>query len=164
MKIRTTFRHTFIATFLMVIGMISSNVIAAGNIQLVEVVTLKAKPAAVWALVGDFNGLYRWHPAITTSALNNKVRVLTLNDGAEITEILLEQDDTHRSYSYAITKSPLPVTNYEAKISVTPNGENGSVVTWAASFNASGVSDIEAEEFMRGVFKAGLENLEIVYN
>ncbi|WP_420554289.1 SRPBCC family protein [Neptuniibacter marinus] len=145
-------------------GMLSGTAFAAGNIDVKESVTLNAKPAAVWALVGDYNGLYRWHPAIATSDRQDKVRVLTLGDGATITEMLLEQDNENHSYRYAITKSPLPVADYEAEIAVQSNGKGGSTVTWSTSFNAAGLPDKEAEKVIQGVFKAGLGNLEKLYN
>lgn len=145
-------------------GMLSGTAFAAGNIDVKESVTLNAKPAAVWALVGDYNGLYRWHPAIAASDRQDKVRVLTLGDGATITEMLLEQDNENHSYRYAITKSPLPVADYEAEIAVQSNGKGGSTVTWSTSFNAAGLPDKEAEKVIQGVFKAGLGNLEKLYN
>lgn len=41
-------------------ALLSSTVLGAGPVQVEESVELHAKPAAVWALVGDYNGLYRW--------------------------------------------------------------------------------------------------------
>jgi len=142
----------------------SINVMAAGNIQVEESVQLTVKPSAVWALVGDYNGLYRWHPAVTTSERNDKTRLLTLGNGAQITETLLDLDNAQHSYRYAIEQSPLPVADYESTIQVSSDGKGGSTVTWSSSFNAAGAPDKEAADVIRGVYQAGLANLEKLYN
>ncbi|WP_415892119.1 SRPBCC family protein [Neptuniibacter sp. PT8_73] len=140
------------------------NVSAAGNIAVEESVKLNVKPSAVWALLGDYNGLYRWHPAVASSDRDNKVRVLTLGNGAKITETLLSKDEGKRSYRYQIDKSPLPVSDYESEIQVKLDGQGGSIVVWSSSFNAAGASDAEAEKTIRGVYQAGLQNLDKLYN
>jgi len=140
------------------------NASAAGNIAVEESVKLNVKPSAVWALLGDYNGLYRWHPAVASSDRDNAVRVLTLGNGAQITETLLSKDEGNRSYRYQIDKSPLPVSDYESEIKVTLDGQGGSIVTWSSNFNASGASDAEAEKTIRGVYQAGLQNLDKLYN
>lgn len=151
-------------TLVVVASLNGPHVLAAGNVVVEESVQLNVKPAAVWALVGDYNGLYRWHPAVAKSDRDNQVRVLTLGNGAQITETLLGQNDEQHSYSYQIDKSPLPVSDYESEISVKAGEQGGSVVTWKSSFNASGASDQEAAKVIRGVYQAGLGNLEKIYN
>ncbi|MFW1676519.1 SRPBCC family protein [Pontibacter sp. JAM-7] len=149
---------------LLLSALISGQALAAGNIAVTESVQLNAKPAAVWALVGDFNGLYRWHPAVIKSqSTSDTGRILTLGNGATISETLLSQDNEAHSYSYRIDESPLPVASYEASIAVSAT-ENGSLVTWSSSFDASGASDEEAASTIRGVYKAGLEHLSDLYN
>lgn len=142
----------------------SKNTLASGSIDVKESVQVNAKPAAVWALIGDYNGLYRWHPVVASSQRSDKIRILTLGNGAQLVESLLSQDDTQHSYSYAIVSSPLPVTGYESTIKVTDNGKGGSTVTWSSSFNAAGVSDEDAASAIQGVYQAGLNNLEKLYN
>lgn len=142
----------------------SANAIAAGNINIKESVQINAKPTAVWALVGDYNSLYRWHPVVTSSDRNGKIRILTLGNGAQLIETLLSQDDTNHTYSYAIVSSPLPVADYESTLNVMDNGKGGSTVTWSSSFNAAGASDADATTAIQGVYQAGLKNLEKLYN
>lgn len=142
----------------------AANVSAAGSIAVEETMKLNAKPAAVWALLGDFNGLYRWHPAVASSDRDNNIRVLTLGNGAQITETLLSKDQANRSYRYKIDQAPLPVSDYEAEIKVSLDDKGGSIVVWSSNFNAAGASDQEAEKAIRGVYQAGLQNLEKLYN
>ena len=67
------------------------------------------------------------------------------------------------SYSYIITESPLPVSDYAATIKVEPNDKGTSTVTWSASFNAAGADDAKAVEVITGVFDGGLKALEDLY-
>lgn len=134
------------------------------TIHVEESVQLQTKPSAVWALLGDYNGLYRWHPAVAASQQQDKIRVLTLADGAQITEKLISIDEEQSCYSYSIEESPLPISHYQSSIQVKDNGQGGSVVSWSSHFNADGASDQEAEEVIRGIYQAGLSNLAALYN
>lgn len=104
------------------------------------------------------------HPAVTKSEQTDKVRLLTLGNGAQLTETLTEMDNTRYTYRYKINQSPLPVSNYASSITVTDNGTNGTIVTWSSSFNAAGASDEDAAKAIRGVYQAGLNNLADLYN
>jgi mxaD protein len=104
-------------------------------------VELKESPDRVWAVVGDFLGIHRWHPGIKGTTLlegENKqplaVRQLDLGEGQWLISELLEWDGPRRALRYRILKSPLPFVNYVAtySVSATPNG--GSVFTWKADF------------------------------
>jgi len=132
--------------------------------------TVNASPDTAWKMIGDFNHLDVWHPVVVDSKLVGDtkgvgaVRVLTLGNGASITEKLLSHDDGAHHYSYAITESPLPVANYESTISITPAADGKSVVKWTSSFNAKGASDEEAVKTITGIYDAGLNNLNKHFN
>lgn len=120
----------------------------------------------VWSLVGNFNGLPEWHPAIDSSEIETeggaKTRTLKLADGSTITERLEESDDSARSYTYSIVSGPIPVSNYTATIKVEPS-DQGCTVSWSSDFQASGASEDEAVRAIRGIYEAGLENLKRLY-
>lgn len=145
-------------------AVLCSTLTHAGSINVEESINLKAKPEAVWALIGDYNALYRWHPAVAESKRDGDIRILTLGNGAKFVETLTDQNDTARSYSYVIDKSPLPVASYASKIQVQTDGQGGSKVIWSSSFDPNGVSKDEAGEIVRGVYQAGLGNLAKLYN
>lgn len=112
----------------------------------------------LWARVGRFNAIHEWHPlvAATQSFEDGTRRKCTLGDGAVISETLLSEEAM--SYTYRIDESPLPLSSYEATISVTKDGA-GSEMQWAASFQPDGVSDAEAEELIGGIVQAGFDSL-----
>ncbi|WP_169051443.1 SRPBCC family protein [Neptunomonas sp. XY-337] len=142
-------------------SLLAASTLHAETISVKESISLNSQPAAVWALVGDYNGLHRWHPAVKSSTQDGNIRILTLQNGAQFVETLTEQSD--KQYSYMIDKSPLPVSRYNSTISVT-RGPNGMAqVTWGSNFEANGVSADEAAEIVRGIYQAGLNNLQALY-
>jgi hypothetical protein len=135
-------------------------VVPASAIESTVKGTSAASADAVWAKVGDFCGISRWHPAIEKCALSadGKMRTLSLKGGGTVVEKLEKRDDTMRSYSYSIIEGPLPVANYVSTISVANEG-SGSIVTWSGKYDAKGASDADAKKTMDGVYQAGVDML-----
>jgi len=119
-----------------------------------------------WALVGDYNSLAKWHPAVKTSELTGSgqghgdIRLLTLTDGAAIYDELTEYQAIGKSYTYRLIKSPLPVYGYLGSMRVKDNGNNTSTVIWESRFYADGVQDKEAVALITGVYESGLKALK----
>lgn len=138
---------------------------AAGAVSVERKVTVDNSPTTVWKLMGNFNALDVWHPAIVKSELKGtgagtgEWRLLTLENGATILEKLLSYSATEKSYSYLILKSPLPVANYQGSITLAPAEEGQTVVKWSSTFDAVGVSDEQAAKIIGGIYEAGLAKL-----
>ena len=71
-----------------------------------ESVSLNASAADIWSVIGDFDRLDTWHPAIAgseaASSGGSSIRHLTLGDGSKIVERLDESAGKARSYTYTI--------------------------------------------------------------
>jgi hypothetical protein len=119
----------------------------------------------VWDLIGGFNTLPDWHPAVEKSELEQEgsMRRLSLVGGGTIIEKLEKKDDNNRLYSYSIIDSPLPVANYVATISVTDLGNGKTRVEWSGEFNPSGASEGDAVKVIEGIYQAGLDNLRKIF-
>jgi Polyketide cyclase / dehydrase and lipid transport len=147
--------------FLVGAALMASTVLAQA-VDVSKTINAPAAPDAVWAKIGDFCGIGKWHPAVEKCEMAEKDgatwRTLSLKGGGSIVEKQLARDDANMSYSYAITESPLPVANYQSTISVTPNGA-GSTIIWVGKFDAKGASDEEAAKVMSGIYEAGLAEL-----
>lgn len=129
---------------------------------------IPADAAAVWAVVREFDGLPRWHPAIERSELETPgdsvgaVRHLTLGGGGgEVREVLAALDDNARSLTYEILESPFAVRLYRSTIRVVPVTTTGeSFVEWSLVFDCDAAdSESLAEFFSQQVFAAGLAGL-----
>jgi hypothetical protein len=119
-----------------------------------------ASADAVWAKVGDFCGIGKWHPAIEKCVLSadGKQRTLSLKGGGTVVEKLEKRDDAAHSYTYSIIDGPLPVANYTSTISVAAAG-TGSTITWSGKYDAKGASDADAKKTMDGVYQGGIDQL-----
>lgn len=126
-------------------------------------VELGASAERVWQLVGDFDALSRWHPAVASSRVSREggrtLRRLGLHGGGTIIEALEHHDEAAHRYTYSILDAPLPVANYRSELSVEEQGGERCRVRWSSRFEPDGVPEPEAVETIRGIYKAGLDAL-----
>ena len=117
-------------------------------------------------MIGSFNGLPDWHPAVEKSETKSeggmKIRTLHLAGGGEIVERLESADDKERTYSYSIMSSPLPVADYTATIKVR-EADIGCTVEWSSEFTPSDAPESEAAAVVRGIYETGFENLKKMF-
>lgn len=126
---------------------------------------LPASVESVWRLIGGFNALPDWHPAIAKSELSDggHKRTLRLFAGGVIVERFESRGDEY-SYSYSIEESPLPVRNYTAAIAVRPTADgSGCRIEWSGDFQAAEVPNNEAIRVIQGIYQVGLDNLEKIF-
>lgn len=126
---------------------------------------LTVSPDKVWELIGGFNALPDWHPAVEKSELEEEgsMRKLSLAGGGTIIEKLEKVDENERTYTYSIVDSPLPVANYTATIRVKDDGSGNTTVEWIGEFNPEGATENEAVEVIQGIYQAGLDNLKKMF-
>ena len=131
--------------------------------------TLHVPASAVWNMIGGFNELARWHPAVVKSEeIKEKggvtARRLTLSDGGVIVAQLEQHDDKARTYSYSVVETPLPVAGYRASLHVREAADGHScTVAWISEFEPSGAPEGEAIKVIRGLYEAGFDNLRKLF-
>ncbi|MEJ2375657.1 MAG: SRPBCC family protein [Pseudolabrys sp.] len=97
-------------------------------IRIVRSTIIDAPTDAVWAVLRDFNGHDRWHPAVAKSSIERAqtsdklgcVRHFFLRDGSELRERLLTLSDLEQTYSYCLLDTPVPLFNYVAHVRLVP--------------------------------------------
>lgn len=127
--------------------------------------TFKISPEEVWKLVGQFNALPDWHPAVQSSRLEDdgRLRRLSLFGGGEIVERLEQIDEKDRLYRYSIVSGPLPVANYTATLRVRDDGKGNSVVEWSSEFDPAGAAEMDAVKMVQSVYQSGFDNLKKMF-
>lgn len=122
---------------------------------------------AVWTVIGGFNALPDWHPAVAKSEVveegGSRLRTLSLAGGGTIVEKLDRSDDKERTYSYSIVSGPLPVANYQSSIRVREKDGGGCTVEWSSEFDAEGAPESDAVAAVRGIYEAGFANLQKMF-
>lgn len=121
--------------------------------------TIIAAPVdRVWAVLRDFNGHDRWHPAVERSEIEHEepadkvgcVRKFRLNDGAVLREQLLALSDRDHSFRYFIVEAPVPLHGYVADMRLRPVTSDGSTYCeWRASFEPPPAERAALARFVR---------------
>ncbi len=131
---------------------------------------LAAPARQVWDLIGGFNALADWHPAIEKSEIESgegrkgSLRRLGLAGGGSIVERLEEVDENERVYSYSILESPLPVAEYTGNLRVREDEKGGAcTVEWSSEFQPSGSTEADAVKAIEGIYQAGFDNLKKMF-
>ena len=125
-----------------------------------------ASPDAVWAVVRDFCVL--WHPVMTTcrgetGADGALVRAFTVKgEDTVYRERLTWFSDSDRSLGYTLLEGIAGAEAYDARITVAPADDGGSVITWTAQITASTGRADEIATGTTAVFQAGVAALATV--
>ncbi len=126
---------------------------------------LPVPAAKVWEVVGGFNAMPDWHPLVETSELEGggKTRRIGMPGAGILVEKLEHSDENERTYTYSIVEGPLPVSDYKATIKAVDDADGtGCTIEWSSDFEAQG-NETDALTAVRGVFEAGLKNLEKMF-
>jgi len=125
-----------------------------------------ASPDAVWAVVRDFCGL--WHPVMATcrgetGADGALVRAFTVKgEDTVYRERLTWFSDSDRSLGYTLLEGIAGAEAYDARITVAPADDGGSVIAWTAQITASTGRADEIAAGTKAVFQAGVAALATV--
>jgi len=168
----------FFILCLLAMPMLANAANAPSQQKVIREVVIKAEPAKVWAMVKDFGGLQKWHPAVESSTAETKPdeagtpllhRTLNLKGGGTILEKETAHSDEEMKFEYRIVEGVLPVSGYRANFSVKAGATpNESIVNWTGRFYnkankvdaPKGEDNETAVKAVEGVYDAGLENLK----
>jgi NADPH:quinone reductase-like Zn-dependent oxidoreductase len=127
----------------------------------------------VWAILRDFNGHERWHPAVAESRIEDGraadeagcVRRFRLADGGELREQLLTLSDRDRRFSYCILDAPIPLIDYVANVSLKPVTDgNRTYWEWSSSFAAPQDRAAELATLVgEGIYEAGFAAVRALF-
>jgi NADPH2:quinone reductase len=134
---------------------------------------LHAPVDEVWAILRDFNGHERWHPAVASSAIEEgieadrvgAVRGFQLADGGRIREQLIALSDAETSFTYCILEAPVFLRNYVASMRLRRVTDvDACLCEWRAAFDPRAaekerLSAFIAEDIMAAGFRALREML-----
>jgi NADPH:quinone reductase-like Zn-dependent oxidoreductase len=143
-------------------------------VTVVRSTVINAPIDEVWAFLRDFNAHDQWHPAVAESHIEEGkapdqvgcVRNFRLADGAQLREQLLALDDRHRTYTYCILDSPIPLVGYVSTVTLKPVSDgNRTFWHWRSTFHppperAAELARMVGEDIYVGGFAAARRFLE----
>lgn len=131
---------------------------------------IDAPAADVWAVVRDFNAMPAWHPIVAESRIEQGkqpdqigcVRNFRMADGGQLREQLLSLSDYDYSFSYCILDSPMPLTDYFARLQLHPVTDGQRCFgEWTARFECAPADEAGlVEQVGNRVFQAGFNALK----
>ncbi len=127
---------------------------------------LKIAAEKVWELVRDFGGIRRWVGEMVQGLeLEGEgvgaIRTISLPGGIKLYEQLEAIDQEARSFSYAIIrKSPLPVTDYLATLTLFESGADSCRIEWGSTFEPAGISEADVKPMIEGIYNSGIAGLK----
>jgi hypothetical protein len=130
---------------------------------------LSAPAADVWALIGPFDSLARWHPLVAECGLEREpgtgaiIRRILIYDGTVIRNRLLGHDDAKYRYSYDLVEGPLTVKSYRSTLQVLERGARRSTLDWVSEFDPGGASEAETRSRVEGLIGPGIESLKRIF-
>jgi hypothetical protein len=124
--------------------------------------TLDTTPDALWRCVRAFGDL-PWAPADLKIEVRGEgvgqVRIIDRRSG-KIHEQLTSLDDDARSLTYIVPAgNPVPVTGYEARMTVSDDTGRGRL-TWSCVFEPDGVTEEEAARDIQRRYGAVIKAIE----
>jgi hypothetical protein len=141
--------------------------------KVVRSTVIAAPVETVWAVLRDFNGHDRWHPAVAESQIERGqsadrigcVRRFRLQDGSELRERLLTLSDADMAFSYCLLETPIPLLNYVAHVRLVPvTDADHTFWHWESRFDTPAGREAElatmvGENIYNGGFTAIREHL-----
>ncbi len=121
----------------------------------------------VWQMVSEWGGTHKWIPGVGPVRVEGEgvgsVRSAELDpasgfDGT-VSEVLEVFDNDAMHFRYRLTEGPLPVNDYVAEMRVRADGD-GAEVTWSSTWEPDGASEEEIHAMLKGLYEAGLENVD----
>ena len=132
-------------------------------------IVVPASAQTAWDTIKSFDSIHTWHPAAVSTELlvgeNGEplaVREFQTADGGFVISELLDYDEDSKWFKYRIIKTSVPLRGYVGEMKVTPRDDGGSEVAWSAQFEALPDGEAMTREVVQTVFRAGLDNLQVI--
>jgi len=129
-------------------------------------IDLAATAGDVWAVIGPFDSLPRWHPLVAVCTLEHEqgsgsiLRRIRLHDGTIIVNRLTGHSDADRFYGYELVEGPLPVAFYRSTLRVLDRAGGQCTLDWASVFDAGEASAEEVARRVKSLIGPGVESLK----
>jgi len=86
-------------------------------------------------------------------------RTITMGPSTTI-ERLEALDNDAKLLKYSLIQGPLPVENYLATMQLSAIDDGRTRLEWSSDFEPAGISESEAVEAIRGIYRGGIAGLQ----
>jgi len=115
----------------------------------------------VWKIVGDFPGFVEAMgvPVEVEGEGVGATRTIAMGPSPTI-ERLEKLDNDAKMLQYSLIRGPLPVENYLATMQLSAVEGGRTRLEWSSDFEPAGISEADAIEAIRGIYKGGIAGLQ----
>lgn len=103
-------------------------------------VIVQASTQQVWAILGDFGGVHRWHPKVETSPITNDIseglgaeRICNFYDGTSVKEEIVEYREGEM-LKVVLSEFSMPLNHGEATISLRKLSDEETEVSFSMDY------------------------------
>lgn len=117
-----------------------------------------------WQAIASIGGLDRWFPIISDCRVEGAgvgaIRILTLTDGAEMRDRVLEIDPAAKCFRYERTHSPFPVSKYLGTVEVKDKTGSASELSWTLQIDVAEEAREQLVLLLKQALSDGISGLE----
>lgn len=127
-------------------------------------VEVAGAPQKVWAEIGDFCAIQKWHPNVVSCVVTKDgeilVRTVTLKSKASFKEKLTNQDDL--GYTYEAVETQLPVESLKSKFWAEAGANpDSTLISWEMDFEPKGnASPDQLTKLFDAVISEGFKGIQ----
>lgn len=118
-----------------------------------------------WSAIAQIGGLERWFPMITDCKVSGSdvgaTRILTLANGAKMTDRIEAIDHQNRCFQYNRIESPFPVNRYRGTINVSEIKPTSSEIIWSVEIDVDNENRDDVIGFLQQALSEGIDGLEL---
>ncbi|MBM3577819.1 MAG: SRPBCC family protein [Alphaproteobacteria bacterium] len=124
---------------------------------------LDASAERAWAAIAGIGGLDRWFPIISDCRVEGAGvgawRIMTLANGEEMRDRIMEIDAGARRLRYERPHHPFPVKDYAGVVEIHDDGEAHSVLSWTVRFDVDAEHRDEVVALIHSAISDGVDGL-----
>jgi len=125
---------------------------------------IAAPSCEVWAAIKSIGGLDRWFPVIRSCHVEGggvgAIRILTLTDGGEMRDRIVEIADAEGRLRYERYQSPFPVKSCAGTVEVRAAGHQRSELSWKVTIDVDPDKRDVTVSFVETASADGIDGLE----
>ena len=116
-----------------------------------------------WTAISNIGGLELWFPIISECRVTGDgvgaTRILTLENGGTMTDIIELIDHQQRRLQYNRIQSPFPVQSYIGTVEVHATGQHACELSWTIDMDVAEAEAAELAEFVKQAISDGIQGL-----
>jgi hypothetical protein len=132
------------------------------QVNINRIINISADQA--WAAISGIGGLERWFPIIAACTVSGEgvgaLRTLTLEDGAQMIDVIEEIDHQHKRLRYKRIQLPFPVSSYVGTVDIRASAQLAAEIMWCVEMQPEEGCPADLADFIYTAISDGIQGME----